>query len=101
MSDEPRPVEVPCPRCGKMTDSLKCYTMPSFVLFLFIFAYWQRATNVLCPACMRLTILGRMATNLITANIISPFIILIQGVFLCMSFTRGHSKAVRNELGID
>src|SRR5262249_3404466 len=95
--DEPEWPQLPCPTCGQLTDSLKQYAnFPHLVVFLLFFAVSQRATYVGCPSCMRAKIATQMLINLLTANIISPIILLIQACFLIPTFMKGHSKSIKN-----
>jgi hypothetical protein len=89
--------QLPCPTCGRYTDSLKQYAnFPHLVIFLLIFAVSQRATYVGCPGCIRAKIGTQMLINLITANIISPIILPIQACWLIPTFMKGHSKSIRD-----
>ena len=89
--------ELPCPSCGKLTDSLKQYAnFPHLIIFLLIFAVTQRATYVGCPSCIRAKIGTQMLINLLTANIISPIILPIQAIWFIPTFMKGHSKSIKD-----
>lgn len=90
-------VSVQCPECGQYSDSIKRYTLPNYVLFLFIYARWQEVEYTCCPNCMRKHILTKGFTyNILMANMIWPFTILPWMLIqLIRSFTKGHSKTVQ------
>lgn len=86
---------VACPCCGKPSDSVKCYRL-GFILFLFIAVVSQLRNEVACAACMRGKIALFAAVNIITANVIWPFVILPLSLgYLIASATRGHSREVQ------
>ncbi len=87
-------VLIPCPQCQQPSDSIKCYRL-GFIVFLFLFAVHQTKNEIGCPSCIRKALATSGAINLITANILWPFIILPWYVILLIcSFTKGHSKEV-------
>ena len=89
---------IACPHCNAETDSLKYYNMP---IFLFLFVVWMSWSKdeLACPSCMRGKIAGYCALNIVTANILWPFIILPWTIInLLRSFTRGHSNGVQDLL---
>jgi hypothetical protein len=70
--------------------------MAMLILFPPILA--SKAKNEIgCPSCIRAKIAKFCAINLLTFHVFWPFIILPWTItMLIMSFTRGHSKAVRD-----
>lgn len=83
-----------CPSCHEESDSVKNYTFIS-LLFAFVAYMWQTTSQIGCPSCTRKMIGKNLLVNLLTANIVWPFIILPWNlILLLMSFTRGHSKSV-------
>jgi hypothetical protein len=85
-----------CPSCTAPTASLKRYTMCELLVFVGIFAFTRRSTCTQCPGCMRKTILTRTAYNLITANLLWPIVVLPwHTVLFCMTYSKGHSNAVK------
>ncbi len=89
---------VVCPHCHAETDSMKYYTMP---IFLFIFVAWMSWSKdeLACPSCMRGKIAGYCALNIVTANVIWPFIILPWTIInVLRSCTKGHSSGVQELL---
>jgi hypothetical protein len=89
---------IECPRCGRQTSSLKCYTVPRGVLFLIIHISWKDGVFVGCPSCMRGHIAARMAYNLIPANLTWPIFASIWGFQIARSYTPGHSADIRRQL---
>ncbi len=94
------PVLIRCPRCQKPTDSIKRFGAPDLVVFLFVFAWWRRATYTACPSCMRKTLGEKMAINIIPANLIWPILAIFWGTQIGRTYARGHSQSVLDELGI-
>lgn len=86
-----------CPECGKMTDSLKCFILPHYTLFLFCYAQWQNIKYICCPSCMRKHIGIKCFTyNIVAANFMWPFIVLPWGVTqLIRTGMKGHSTTVK------
>lgn len=91
---------VRCPACRQPSDSLKQYTMPKLVVFLVFAASTQRATYTCCPSCMRKVIGKNLAINIIPSNLIWPLLAIYYLGATTATFTKGHSKAVRKELGL-
>ncbi len=85
-----------CPECKEESNAIKCYTMPDFLLFIGIYAYFIRRTYICCPVCMRKHILRKCFTyNIITGNILWLLVVLPMGLILlscCKS--KGHSSRV-------
>lgn len=92
----PENINVPCPECGRYTDSLKLYRLPNLWLFLWIFIRYSSKGYVCCPSCMRKKILLHGFTyNIVTANLIWPVVILPWSIiYLLRSCTKGHSHEV-------
>ncbi len=85
---------VHCPKCGQPSDSVKCYTMMSFLLFILVGAWWRTKRVVACAPCMRTELLTSSAINLVTANVLSPLVLIWHGVLFAMSYQEGHSSEV-------
>ena len=87
-------VAVPCPECGKPTESLKRYRMPEWFIFAYLFFWWRVKTYTACPSCMRRITVQRLVFNLIPANLVmialGPFYL----VRLLMTFDSGHSREI-------
>ena len=82
-----------CPVCGKATDSLKAYHVPTFMLFLWVGASFQHGTVVACPSCMRARLAKLTVINILPANLLWLLLLLPwYGISALRSFTRGHSK---------
>ncbi|MBM3994745.1 MAG: hypothetical protein FJ303_11415 [Planctomycetes bacterium] len=89
---------LPCPQCSESTDSLKYYSVP-FVLFFWIAGTWSLRNEIGCPSCIRKSILLYGLINIVTANLLWPFIILPWTLInLARSFTSGHSSSVHELL---
>jgi pSer/pThr/pTyr-binding forkhead associated (FHA) protein len=88
-------VLIQCPRCGRPSDSIKQFRMG--VLIFVIFAYFVRwNVEAGCPSCIRLATLRFTLINLLTANLVWPFLILPMSIFhLVRSFNKGHSPGIR------
>jgi hypothetical protein len=91
-------VLVRCPECGRPSDSVKCYRM-GVIVFL-VLAWFSSTKNEFgCPRCIRGKIAGFCLTNLLTANVIWPLLILPWSIILLLcSLSRGHSREVRKSL---
>jgi hypothetical protein len=88
-----------CPHCGKMTTSLKHYTMVKYLVFLYFFAFWGTQKHTACPICMRKELGLKTLVNLVPANLLWPFLVLPwNAVLFCMTFSDGHSAAIHNAL---
>ena len=89
-------VPINCPECGQASSAIKCYSLPHYVIFLGIVAFWQKITFTCCPKCMLKHIFIKCFTyNIITANILYPFLVLPWGIiYLLRNITKGHSKEI-------
>lgn len=85
-----------CPRCRRLTDSLKYFKLFEFFLFLLVFgAGAQGAYYKACPSCMRKVILKKLTLiNIIPANLAWPVIFVIHAVYFAKTYQRGHSKEI-------
>ena len=88
---------IACPECGIPSDSIKCFTLPHYAVFLGVYAQWQTKQYVCCPKCMRKHIAYKCFTyNIIAANLLWPVFILPCGITqLIRSSQKGHTKTVR------
>ena len=65
------------------------------IVFILIAAQVQSRDEVGCPSCIRRAILNFALRNLITANILWPFVILpMSVVHLLRSYMKGHSAFI-------
>ncbi len=87
-----------CPKCQIPSDSVKSYTMMSFLIFILIGAWWRTKRVVACASCMRGELLVSSGINLFTANLLSPFVLCWHAVLLLMTFEKGHSADILNRL---
>ncbi len=89
---------IPCPHCHTQTDSLKYYNMPIFLFLWVAWVSWSK-DEIACPGCMRGKIAGYCALNIVTANILWPFIILPWTIInLLRTLTKGHSSGIQDLL---
>ena len=90
-------VLIPCPECGKLSDSLKCFILPNYAVFVGIYAQWQNTQYICCPSCMRKHICIKCFTyNIVLANLMWPTFILPWGITqLIRSCQHGHTKTVK------
>ena len=89
---------IACPRCGIPSESVKSYTMMSFLIFIFIGAWWRTKRVVACASCMRSELLTSTLINVFTANVLSPIVLIWHGVLLAMTFQEGHSADVAKHI---
>ena len=89
-------IPVPCPECGKMTDSLKVYRLPDLWICLGVWVRYATKGHVCCPSCMRKKILLHGFTyNIVTANLLWTLIIMPWSVInLFRTNSKGHSKEI-------
>jgi hypothetical protein len=89
-------VPLECPECGQISQSIKRYTLPDYIIFIGIAAFWQKVTYTCCPKCMLKHILFKCFTyNIIAANFLYPFLVLPWGIIsLIRNTTDGHSSEV-------
>ena len=88
------PNHITCPKCHEPKDSVKSYTMMSFLIFILVGAWWRTKRVVACDSCMRGELILSSCINLVTANLLSPFVLLWHGVLFAMTFQKGHSQEV-------
>lgn len=95
-------VLIPCPECGKLSDSLKCFILPNYAVFVGIYAQWQNTQYICCPSCMRKHIGIKCFTyNIVLANLMWPTFILPWGITqLIRSCQHGHTKTVKETFNL-
>lgn len=94
---------VKCPQCGEYSDSIKRYDIVTTLWFLWVWVRYGTTTYTCCPHCMRKHILteGIFTWRILSGNIFWLFIMLPMSlVQLLFSFTKGHSRTVKKDLGI-
>lgn len=94
-------IEISCPECGQLSDSIKRYSMFDYFLFLFFAASHRKVTYTCCPSCMRKHIIkeGIFTWKIITANLLWLFLILPWSLILLLfSYTKGHSSSIQKIL---
>jgi hypothetical protein len=79
------PTEIPCPWCQKYAYDQRTYALLTLV-FIGFWAYARADDVTLCPGCMRQALLQRTLINLLTANVISPVVILWHGILFVRTF---------------
>ena len=93
---------IPCPECGRLSDSLKCFILPNYAVFVGIYAQWQSIQYICCPSCMRKHIAIKCFTyNIVLANLMWPIFILPWGITqLIRSCQHGHTKTVKETFNL-
>ncbi len=85
-----------CSWCDESTQSLKAFNLPKFLLIpLHSVHYHVHETDPTeaCPGCMRRILLKYLACQIITANILWPFLVLpIYAFYFVLTFRKGHSR---------
>jgi hypothetical protein len=91
-------VKIVCPHCHQPSDSIKRLQI-WMVIYLLIGISIQRRTVTACQSCMREQIGKNAAINILSANILWPFIILPHSLIqLSRSYGEGHDKSILAEL---
>src|SRR5262249_25141710 len=81
---------VPCPTCGRATDSVKHYYFPAGTFLLIAFSIGRRLVGG-CPGCVRSQLLVLAARQVITLNVVWPVVVLpTLLLWLVSSCQRGH-----------
>lgn len=87
---------IQCPECGRMSDSIKCYSLPELWVSLVFFLHTERKNHIGCKKCIRKKIFLKGFTyNIITGNVY--WLIMIVPWMVCQlvrSFTNGHSDEI-------
>jgi hypothetical protein len=87
---------LPCPVCGRETDSLKQYRYVSWCVFFLAGAIWQPVIYRACPVCMRRFLWKKCLANVLPAHILWLVGLLPWTLALIAASSRpGHSRAVR------
>lgn len=100
ISDSLDNVPVACPKCGRVSDSIKCYSLPNFIIFLGFYAAYSSKKEICCPHCMRKQIFIKYFTyNIVIGNCMWLIMGFPAGILkLCSSYTKGHSDTVKKIL---
>lgn len=93
-------VPIECPCCGQLSDSVKCYSLPEYLVFIGIYLAYSFKKEICCPRCMRKKILLRYFTyNIPLGNVLWAIVGLPMGLWkLYSSYTKGHSDTVQKIL---
>jgi hypothetical protein len=91
-------IPIACPHCNRPSNSIKqCRFLG--ILFLFLFMVRQTRTVNACQSCMRGKILEHALINILTANILWPFIILPMSIYQFIRIRQpGHDDAILSEI---
>jgi hypothetical protein len=93
-----KPVEIICPHCHQPSYNIKRLQIWS-IIFLFFAAARQTRTITACAGCMRREIAMNGAINILTANILFPFIILPMSVYqFWRTYEEGHDESILAEI---
>lgn len=91
---------IKCPECGKVSDSIKCYSLPGLWISLLFYLHYESKKHMGCPKCIRKKIFLKGFTyNIITGNVY--WLIMIVPWMICQfarSFTNGHSDEITEML---
>jgi hypothetical protein len=91
---------ITCPHCGQPSNSMKQCKLLG-ILFAFFFAASQTSTVNACRSCMRGKILTHAAINIVTANILFPFVILPVSIYQMIRIQQsGHDDAIIAEIQV-
>lgn len=85
---------LPCPVCGKRTDSLKCFRFARAMLFLIVYVTIWEETFIACPRCMRQILRRRLLANIPSAHLLWPALLLIYIPRYAATYAVGHSRAL-------
>lgn len=73
------PIYIKCTELGCPSDSIKCYTLPDYLIFIGVYAILMKGFTY----------------NILVANVLWPILILPWSLIqLCRSYTKGHSRKV-------
>jgi hypothetical protein len=86
-ADSDRPTEIPCEGCGKYHPGSRSTSLLTIV-FLVVFVYTRTDRVSLCPACARAALVRGTLFNLFTANLISPIVLIFNGLTFVGTFFR-------------
>ena len=84
---------VVCPSCFQETDSLKMFRLLNLVCMVIIWT-WSFESVVACPSCMRKTLLSRLGSFIVVANVGYPWLAISHLIQLSMTRTKGHTDPV-------
>ena len=87
---------LPCPNCGRETDSLKRYKLTGFGFYLLYFSMYEHDV-IACPECMRKAIAEILKKYILKANFLYINVLFFAFIHFCMSHTKGHSKNIFHE----
>ncbi len=83
-----------CSWCDELTHSLKAFNLPKlfFVPVCVHYHIHETELNEACPGCMRWILLKYLACQIITANILWPFLVVpVYLFYFALTFHKGHS----------
>lgn len=90
MADHPDPqpvLEVTCPRCGRRTDRVQAFDVP-VLAFLIVYIVFRHESVAGCPSCVRRRLWQLFWVNLLTANVLFPFV----APFILWDIQASHSR---------
>lgn len=87
-----------CPICDKETNALKEFLMLDEYFSLFVYHRATTITITACPRCMRLEILKRLGTMVLSSNLFWPIVPLpVFSLLLVKTVLPGHSPSIQRE----
>jgi hypothetical protein len=87
MADSNLPTEIPCETCGKHLPGIHSTPLVTIV-FLIFFVYTRTDSVSLCPTCARWALVRGVLFNLFTANLLSPVVLVMNGITFTGTFFR-------------
>ena len=87
LADSDLPTEIPCEGCGKHVPGIRSTTLVT-IIFLIVYFYTRTDSVGLCPPCARAALLRGALFNLFTANVVSPVVLVLNGLGFVGTFFR-------------
>jgi hypothetical protein len=87
MADSDLPTEIPCEGCGKYLPGTHSTSLP-IIIFLGLKLFVNNDSASLCPPCARWALVRVTLINLFTANLISPVVLVMNGIAFAGTFIR-------------
>src|SRR3954463_16185771 len=87
MADSDLPTELPCEGCGQHLPGIRSTPLP-LMIFVVYYIYVNNDAASLCPPCARWALMRNTLFNLFTANLLSPVILVMNGITFAGTFFR-------------
>jgi hypothetical protein len=79
------PTEIPCEICGKHLPGIHSTSLP-ILAFLGFYILFHNTTAGLCPPCARWALVRGTLINLVTANLLFPIVLVMNGCTFAGTF---------------